>query len=207
MDNKYILTSDGELYHYGVKGQKWGVRKKDLKRAIRKAQVDKSRADSFKAHGTTEDEYRGPGKKGGLLYKMATSSLGDIYEDSSTGKAYDNVVKKMKGDADSVKTIKKYIDEVRRAEKQLDDYDHTHRHTDNYDYRKVDAMSDRIDKAQYKVDKAVTNFAKKYKNDFDDARLRDSGYATITRGREMLRSYNMDVPLSEIKKLVYNSFD
>ena len=23
----YILTSDGELYHYGVKGQKWGVRR------------------------------------------------------------------------------------------------------------------------------------------------------------------------------------
>lgn len=24
----YILTSNGELYHYGVKGMKWGVRKK-----------------------------------------------------------------------------------------------------------------------------------------------------------------------------------
>lgn len=23
----YILTSDGELYHHGVKGQKWGVRR------------------------------------------------------------------------------------------------------------------------------------------------------------------------------------
>lgn len=25
MDNTYILTSDGELYHYGVPGMKWGV--------------------------------------------------------------------------------------------------------------------------------------------------------------------------------------
>lgn len=32
----YILTSDGELYHYGVKGQKWGVRRAQ-KKAARKA--------------------------------------------------------------------------------------------------------------------------------------------------------------------------
>ena len=27
METKYILTADGELYHHGVKGQKWGVRR------------------------------------------------------------------------------------------------------------------------------------------------------------------------------------
>lgn len=27
MSTNYILTPDGELYHYGVKGQKWGVRR------------------------------------------------------------------------------------------------------------------------------------------------------------------------------------
>lgn len=27
MENTYILTSDGELYHYGVVGMKWGVRR------------------------------------------------------------------------------------------------------------------------------------------------------------------------------------
>lgn len=27
MENKYILTSDGELRHWGIKGQKWGVRR------------------------------------------------------------------------------------------------------------------------------------------------------------------------------------
>ena len=26
-ENYYVLTSDGELYHYGIKGQKWGVRR------------------------------------------------------------------------------------------------------------------------------------------------------------------------------------
>ena len=27
MESTYILTSNGELYHYGIKGQKWGVRR------------------------------------------------------------------------------------------------------------------------------------------------------------------------------------
>lgn len=26
-ENYYVLTSYGELYHYGIKGQKWGVRR------------------------------------------------------------------------------------------------------------------------------------------------------------------------------------
>lgn len=27
MENKYILASNGELYHWGIKGMKWGVRR------------------------------------------------------------------------------------------------------------------------------------------------------------------------------------
>lgn len=50
MDNIYILTSNGELYHWGVKGMKWGVRQaqeagRELdrkKRAYKKAKLSRN---------------------------------------------------------------------------------------------------------------------------------------------------------------------
>ena len=184
---------DFELYHFGVKGMKWGVRKKDLKGAIRKAQVDKFRAS----------EHNGFAKKGGLLYKLSTSSLGGIYPNQSSGKAYDRTVKKMLSDAD-VETIREHIRDQNRISKALDKYEESHHPGVDYDYRKVDAMSKRWLKAQQRTQKAVSDLSKKYKDSFDDSRLSDSGYASIERGREMIRSYNLDVPLSEIEKLIYN---
>lgn len=57
MENNYILTSDGELYHWGVKGMKWGVRRyqnKDgsLKPAgkKRRRQQEDEHEDYKKAH-------------------------------------------------------------------------------------------------------------------------------------------------------------
>lgn len=45
MENKYFLTSDGELYHYGVMGMRWGVRKTpEEKLARRKAKGERKQA-------------------------------------------------------------------------------------------------------------------------------------------------------------------
>lgn len=63
MENYYIITSDGELYHWGIKGQKWGVRRyqnKDgsLTPAGKKRYYDTPELNSLKAEMKTAQDRR-----------------------------------------------------------------------------------------------------------------------------------------------------
>lgn len=57
MENKYFITTDGELYHHGVPGMRWGVRRNrpdtDAEKEYRRVEMKKKITNGAKAAGKT----------------------------------------------------------------------------------------------------------------------------------------------------------
>lgn len=140
MDNEYIIGPDGELYHWGVKGMKWGVRKDNKlgyrSTGIRSAmarrsneKVDKSFKD-WKENSKKRDDAIELGKKANaakMAYEKDRSNkdLKAVYKDAN--KQYKKalasnttyrkgIVRKEVGQDAS----RKYLSEAKKVKKQLD---------------------------------------------------------------------------------------
>lgn len=84
-ENTYIMTKNGELYHYGVKGMKWGVRKaeyksmsrsqkRDVKRKYKQNRIDQKAEKRVDKHGIGVANAISRGK--GAVKTALTGSLG-----------------------------------------------------------------------------------------------------------------------------------
>lgn len=159
-----------ELYHYGVKGMKWGVHKAveyDWSNKVTKGQVDgsdyKKRIYSYNSGGSNLERERNK--------KYSTREFKQKYgmtREEAEKKRYAAAVKALKtGDDPLVEAINK---------KHLS-------------WNKFDAK---------KATKEGRAEVEKILQDLDDVVLKSIGYKDLELGRRMLYEYNMDVKVNDI---------
>lgn len=87
MENTYILTSDGELYHYGIKGMKWGVRRYQNADGSLTAAGKKRQATLSQASDKAKEFSEMARKDSAKYYKKAETAKNAKLSDSDYQKA------------------------------------------------------------------------------------------------------------------------
>lgn len=111
MDNKYVIGPDGELYHYGVVGMKWGVRR-----------------------GNTARAYERASKKLNRLNRKADRLMDKAYDkkakaDKKAGSFFATEKSARKADFKAQKALRKSVVATRKAQKWLRAMESTFKNT------------------------------------------------------------------------------
>lgn len=120
MENTYILTSDGELYHWGVKGMKWGVRRyqnKDgtltdvgKKRLAKQVIREDKRGYPHRIRDLTNETFAG--------YKDSSAS----YQKAKASKDNVDKIKRSISDQVNINTIKSTGIDIRQVSKEMSEF-------------------------------------------------------------------------------------
>ncbi len=171
----YNRPASDELMHYGILGQKWGVRrfqnpdgsltpagkeryglsKGQAKSAVKKAKKEYRKSEGWRADGATGAEWAAVRKKN----KKAIESDAAIREET-----------------------KKRNEAYRKAESAYD--------KGNMDAS--DKYQDAGDLANEKITKRKLEITRSFTSQYQEALLKDIGYADIELGKQMLVEYGID---------------
>lgn len=172
-----------ELYHYGVKGMKWGVRRNKQEYGMSKREVKKAIRKAKRNYRRNEDPTHTFSGTTGKNWAKVHSEHKKAVDNDSYVKDYKSKRDQAYKEAELHDTIKdQYSSEGKRPNQRL--YDYHLSESEKYQ-TKGDTYSEL---AMERTAKIGQNYTQKY----NDALLKDIGYkGNIETGRAMLEKYKI----------------
>lgn len=175
------MIDNYELYHHGVKGMRWGVRHDKEKYGMSKREVKSAIRKAKRNYRRNEDPYH-------LFSGTTGKNVAKVRSDFRKAVNNDKTVKDYKSKRDSA------YDQARSHDMLRNLYSGEGKSQKLYDYHTKESEKYQIKGNTYNelVRERTTKIGKNYTQKYNDALLKDIGYkGNIDTGREMLNKYGI----------------
>lgn len=177
------FSSENSLTHYGIKGQKWGVR--------RFQNEDGSLTSAGRKRYKSFDELKSR-DEGDILAEINKKS-GDTYSQKGVSNRFKKVMKEYNKEQEEVN---KLDDQSFKAYKALSDYEDKRDSSfkglipKKYD-KQWQKLNEDYDKKRGEYIRKSREFSKKYEDKYASVMLRDLGYEDTQEARDWLKERNL----------------
>lgn len=192
-----------ELYHHGVKGMKWGVRRtpQQLGHPMTKRQAKKAIKAAKRAYRKETGKWMTTGKNVAAIdkkkeaFKKNDKALNDALSRRS---AAEEGINKQNRKIEQVKLSKDHLTRVQQDPEASTSMRRSVEERYLKDKKSSEKAREKLEKLEQEYEKADTDYenrqkqiSDKYRNAYKDAVVKDLGISDISAGRKMLEDYGL----------------